>query len=313
MRLLLVLALCLAAFAEPPRRIHALRIQILSTMLAEPGLGEWGFSAVVEADGQRFLVDTGARPTTVLENAKELGVDLAGLTDVVLTHNHADHTGGLLTLRKALKASNPAALSRAHVAPGIFWSRPGPGGEGNTMIALRPRYEAEGGRFIEHAGPSELFPGVWLTGPVPRPNPERNWSVTGKVRQPDGALVEDTVPEDQSLVFDTDRGLVLLCGCGHAGLVNTLTFARSTLHDAPLYAALGGFHLMALDDAHLAWTADALKAAGLQQFVGAHCTGIEAVFRIRDRAGLARSTCVVGAVGAVFTLQGGIEPGRLAK
>ena len=299
--------------AEPSVRVHTLRIQLLSTMLAEAGLGEWGFAALVEADGKRFLVDTGARPGTVLENATELGIDLSGITDVVLTHNHIDHTGGLLAIRRTLKAKNPAALSRAHVATGIFWSRPGTKGENNPMVALRAQYVADGGQFIEHARPEELFPGVWLTGPVPRPNSERNWSGSGQVRASDGTLVEDTIPEDQSVVIDTDRGLVLISGCGHAGLVNTVEFARSVLRNSPLYAALGGFHLMALDDARLAWTAAALKRAGLKHFVGAHCTGIEAVYRIREGVSLPRSACVVGAVGASFTLERGIDPGRLAR
>jgi 7,8-dihydropterin-6-yl-methyl-4-(beta-D-ribofuranosyl)aminobenzene 5'-phosphate synthase len=316
MPLALVLFLLLAqtaAPAEPPERARTLRVQLLATMLADSGIGEWGFAALVEADGRRFLVDTGARPSTVLDNARELGIDLSGVTDVVLTHNHPDHTGGLLTLRRTLKAKNPAALSRAHVAPGIFWSRPGPKGESNPMLALRAQYVADGGQFIEHARPEELFPGVWLTGPVPRPNSERNWSGRGAVQEPDGTLVEDTIPEDQSVVIDTDRGLVLISGCGHAGLVNTVEFARSTLRNAPLYAALGGFHLLALDDARLSWTAGVLKRAGLKHFVGAHCTGIEAVYRIREGLSLPRSACVVGAVGATFTLEGGIDPGRLAR
>lgn len=130
---------------------------------------------------------------------------------------------------------------------------------------------------------------------------------------PDGDLVEDTIPEDQSVVLETDRGLVLVSGCGHAGVVNTVQFARSTLRNAPLCAALGGFHLLALDDEKLAWTAASLKHAGLKQFVGAHCTGIEAVFRMREGASLTRNTCVVGAVGAIFTLEGGIDPGKLAR
>ncbi len=126
--------------AGPPRRVHTLRIQLLSTMLADSGVGEWGFAALVEADGKQFLVDTGARAGTVLENAQEPGIDLSGITDVVLTHNHADHTGGLLTIRRALKVKNPAALSRAHVAPGIFWRRPGPKGDARlawTAAALK--------------------------------------------------------------------------------------------------------------------------------------------------------------------------------
>src|SRR6185295_6128593 len=78
--------------------VTSLHITILSTMLADRGVGEWGFSALVEADGHRLLFDTGYRPETVLKNAAELGVDLAGVTEVVLSHHHGDHTGGLLTL-----------------------------------------------------------------------------------------------------------------------------------------------------------------------------------------------------------------------
>jgi 7,8-dihydropterin-6-yl-methyl-4-(beta-D-ribofuranosyl)aminobenzene 5'-phosphate synthase len=85
-------------------RVKSLKITILSTMLAEEGMGEWGFSALVEADGRRILFDTGLRPETVLQNARHLGIDLSGVTDVVLSHHHGDHTGGLLTLRRELAA-----------------------------------------------------------------------------------------------------------------------------------------------------------------------------------------------------------------
>src|ERR1700756_4478868 len=83
-----------------PAQIHALKITVLSTMLVgDPtGIGEWGFSALVEADGHRILVDTGAHPDTVLHNARDLKVDLSNVIEVILTHNHSDHVGGLLTL-----------------------------------------------------------------------------------------------------------------------------------------------------------------------------------------------------------------------
>lgn len=297
------------------KTVQSLRVQVLSTMLSggpERGIGEWGFAAIVEVDGQRILFDTGARPDTVLKNARELGVDLSNVKDVILSHNHSDHTNGLLTLRREFAKTNPTALSRAHVGKGIFWSRPAGAGDFNVMVKYKSEYEATGGAFIEYTEPKEILPGVWLTGPVPRTYPEKNWSGAGRMKSPDG-LVEDTLPEDMSLVAVTDKGLVLLSGCGHAGIINTLEHARKTIKSAPVYAALGGFHLFNLDDEKLSWTAGKLKEFGLKQFLGAHCTGIEAVYRIRQQAGLDRQSCVVSAVGSSFTLEKGIDPLSLAR
>jgi 7,8-dihydropterin-6-yl-methyl-4-(beta-D-ribofuranosyl)aminobenzene 5'-phosphate synthase len=282
-------------------------------MLADDGIGEWGFAALVEADGHRVLVDTGARPQTVLENARELGVDLSNVNEVVLTHNHSDHTSGLVTLRSELMKTNPAAISEADVATGIFYSRPDTNGsEENSMIATKKAYEAVGGKFVEHAGPAEIFPGAWLTGPVTRIFQERNWSVKGKVLTPTG-LVEDTIPEDQSLILNTPQGLVVVTGCGHAGIVNILTFARKEYPSTPVYAIIGGLHLFAASDTQVDWTADKFKEFGISYLMGAHCTGIESVYRIRARAGLTRKSAVVGAVGATFVLGEGIHPGRIAQ
>ena len=295
-------------------KIQHLKITVLSTMLSDEGIGEWGFAALVEADGHRILVDTGAKPDTVLLNARQLNLDLSDVREVILTHNHDDHTGGLLALRRELMKKNPAALSVAHVGKGIFYSRPaeGNGKEDNVMIGLRKEYEATGGKFVEHDGPAELFPGAWLTGPVPRIYPERNWSVKGKVQTPAG-LVEDTIPEDQSLVLNTEKGLVMVSGCGHAGVINTTTFAEKEFPSTPVYALIGGFHLFAATDQQLDWTADKLKDFGVSYLIGAHCTGIEAVYRIREKLNLPRHSAVVGAVGATFVLGEGIHPGRIAQ
>ncbi len=205
--------------AKSPAQIRALKITVLSTMLVgdTAGLGEWGFSALVEAGGQRILLDTGGRPETVLQNARDLSIDLSDVKEAILTHNHWDHVRGLMPLRHEMMKKNPAALSVVHVSRGIFYSRPSPKGEQNEMIGIRRDYEASGGKCIEHAEGFDIFPGAWLTGPVPRKYPERNWSPGGKVQTPSG-LVEDNIPEDQSLVLNTSQGLVVLTGCGHAGI-----------------------------------------------------------------------------------------------
>jgi 7,8-dihydropterin-6-yl-methyl-4-(beta-D-ribofuranosyl)aminobenzene 5'-phosphate synthase len=294
-------------------KVQSARVTILSTMLADTkGLGEWGFAALVEADGRRLLFDTGARPDTVLTNARELSVDLSDVTEVILSHHHGDHTGGLLTLRRALMRDHPRALSRVYVGRGIFLPRPEEGGgDTNETLALKSPYEATGGRFVKVAEQTELGHGIWLTGPVPRKHPERNWSGRGQVRTAEG-LVEDTIPEDMSLVLYTDRGLVVVSGCGHAGVINTLEFARKRLRNAPVLAAVGGLHLFDADGATLDWTADKLREMGLSHLLGAHCTGVEAVHILRNRLNLNRRSCVVGAVGSGFELGEGIRPGTIA-
>lgn len=307
--------------AAQAARASQVKVTVLSTMLvgnASAGIGEWGFAAVVEADGRRLLIDTGARAETVLKNAIELEVDLASITDVAITHNHADHTGGLLVLRRALARQNPQALSRVHVPKGIFYPRPAAGGrDGNGLLPLKAEYEATGGVFIEHAGPAAIMPGVTMLGPVPRVHPERNWGSprggpAGRVQTPDG-IVEDTVPEDTSIVIDTADGLVIISGCGHAGIVNSMEFARKAVRNAPVVAAIGGFHLFAASEETLAWTAGRMKAFGVRYLLGAHCTGIEAVYRLRELAGLTRAMAAVGAVGATYTHGTGIDPTTLAR
>jgi 7,8-dihydropterin-6-yl-methyl-4-(beta-D-ribofuranosyl)aminobenzene 5'-phosphate synthase len=303
-----------AAVPNTRAQIHTLKVTLLSTMLVgdSEGMGEWGFSSLIEADGHRILLDTGAHPDTVLQNARDLQIDLSSVKEVILTHNHWDHVSGLMTLRREMMKTNPSALSVVHVARGIFYSRPSQKGEENTMIALKKEYEATGGRFIVHDEAAEIFPGAWLTGPVPRKYPERNWSAAGRVQTPEG-LVEDTIPEDQSLVLNTAQGLVVVTGCGHAGIINILTFAQSEFPDEPVQAVVGGLHLFSATDEHLNWTADKLKDFKVANLIGAHCTGIEAVYRIRERLGLPRSSAVVGTVGSTFVLGEGIHPGRLAQ
>ncbi len=303
------------------QQAKSVKVTVLSTMLVgntASGIGEWGFAAVLEVDGRRLLVDTGARAETVLKNADELKVDLSTITDLVITHNHGDHPGGLLALRRELSKKQPAALSRVHVPKGIFYPRPGANGrEGNGLLPLKAAYEATGGVFVEHAGPTVIMPGVTMLGPVPRVHPERNFGSprggpVGRVQTPEG-LVEDTVPEDTSLVVDTAEGLVLISGCGHSGIVNAMEHARKTVRAAPIYTAMGGFHLFAASDDTLAWTAAKLKEFGVRHLMGAHCTGIEAVYRLRQLVGLTRQTAIVGAVGASYTHGKGFDATVLAQ
>src|SRR5688500_20092895 len=103
------------------------------------------------------------------------------------------------------------------------------------MSGVKAAYEKLGGGFVEHSSPVEILSGVWLTGPVPRKWPERNYGRTGQVRSPEGA-VEDNIPEDQSLVINTKKGLVVISGCGHAGMIDRKSTRLNSSHLVISYA-----------------------------------------------------------------------------
>ncbi|WP_263418151.1 MBL fold metallo-hydrolase [Terriglobus albidus] len=295
-------------------QVQGFKVTILSTMLVGDtnGIGEWGFAALLDVDGHKILIDTGAHPDTVIRNAHDLHVDLSGVQELILTHNHWDHVSGVLTLRRELMKENRNALSVIHASEDIFSSRPSENGERNQMIALRKEYEATGGRFVVHSSGAELIPGVWFTGPIPRIYPEHNWTSSGKILTASG-LVEDNIPEDSSVVLNSSKGLVIITGCGHAGIVNIATYAEKHFGNRPIYGVVGGLHLFASTDEVLAWTASKLREFQTANLLAAHCTGVEATFRLREELGLNRKTAVIATVGSSFSSASGIEVGPLAK
>ncbi len=286
-----------------------LKITTLSTMLANQGIGEWGYSALVEVDGKKVLFDTGRKFETVLNNAEELGIDLSEVEDVFLSHNHGDHTGGLLTLRERLKQQNPKAISRIHVGEGIFDQRIN---FRNRMLEMKEALEADGVTFFIYKEASELFPGVWITGPIERIHPEKNYGGKWKIATKGGDKI-DTIPEDQSLVINTEKGFVLVAGCGHAGIINTLELVKSKIENKNAHAIIGGFHLVTATDKQLEWTAEHLKGFGVSKIIGAHCTGINSLYALKNLLKLEREDAVVGSVGDSFDLENGINPGIIAK
>ena len=163
----------------------------------------------MEVDGRCVLFDAGRHPDTVLRNAEALNVDLFCVTDVVLSHFHSDHNTGLIPILDDVRPKNPDAMRRIHVAQGFFLLRRRPTVTGyeerNAMIATRVPLEAAGVEFIEHSEAAEILPGVWVTGPVERNHPEKNYPQTMQVNM-DGEWIEDYVPDSQGLTVVTAEG-----------------------------------------------------------------------------------------------------------
>jgi 7,8-dihydropterin-6-yl-methyl-4-(beta-D-ribofuranosyl)aminobenzene 5'-phosphate synthase len=281
------------------------QVTVLSTMLSGSFNGEWGFAAMVTVDGKRTLFDTGNRPDTVLNNLREMKMDLAGVPEVVLTHHHRDHTGGLVTLRRDVMNRDPKAIATAYGGKGILLPRQ----PANDFVLIKGEYEATGAKLKEIAKPTQLAPHVWLTGPVPRVFGERNWSGSTRLRAADG-IEEDTLPEDQAMVIDTNQGLIVISGCGHAGIVNTLTYARKVIRNTNIYAVIGGFHLFDANDEKLTWTAQQLAPMGILYFLAAHCTGVESTIRLRELMKLPPERMTIAQVGRRFESGKGILGAR---
>lgn len=304
---------------EAARSADALEITVLSTMLSDAidddaysSFGEWGFSSLVEIGESKLLYDTGYHPDLVLRNSEKLGIELSDVEEVILSHAHIDHVGGLMTLRETLMAVNPAAMSVVHVAEGFFAVPEHPSrSDRDEIAAILEAYRATGGKVVVHQQSAELIPGVWLSGPVPRVHDETNWSESARILTAEGA-VPDTILEDMSLIIETSKGLVVISGCGHAGIINIADQAISETGEERVVAAIGGFHLFEADDDTLQWTASQFRRIGLTYFIAAHCTGVEATFRLRQLAGLDRKNAVVGAVGQRYD-RDGVYTGWIAQ
>ena len=279
--------------ASSSDRVSTLNVTILSTMLADEGFGEWGFAALVEVDGRRILFDTGANDDTVARNLKALGLDLAKTETVVLRHNHADHTTGLMPLR-GLVGVKSKALSTLYVGSGIFLTRLTTEGRTDERMARSNANTKRRAGALSKWAPLRLQPGVWLTGRVPRVHPERNWSGLGKVRLPTGDQ-DDIVAEDMALVFQPARAgrALRLRARGryqHAGAHSQDRRSSGRQGDHRRPASVWRRRRASF------WTASQLKRFGVQQLVGG------ALHRRRSgvshpRALASRQTCMVGAVG----------------
>jgi 7,8-dihydropterin-6-yl-methyl-4-(beta-D-ribofuranosyl)aminobenzene 5'-phosphate synthase len=241
---------------------------------------EHGFSALVTVRrGARvttLLFDTGLSPDAMVVNADRLGVDLAAVQAVVLSHGHCDHAGGLAGL-----AGRHGARALPMVVHPLIWTRRRqaiPGREPEELPTLSKRaLEREGLRVIERREPSLLVDdSVLITGEVDRTTeyergmPASHQAWTGTAWQHDPLVLDD-----QALVVHVrGRGLVVLTGCGHAGAVNIVRHAMRLTGVDRLHALLGGLHLSGpAFEPIIAPTIDALTALSPSMIVPAHCSG----------------------------------------
>lgn len=235
-----------------------------------PLIGEHGFACLIDSPAGRLLFDTG-RGLTLLHNLEILGIDPESIDAVVLSHGHDDHTGGLLPLLQRT-GSRPVF---AH--PGIFAERFFVKGEERRSIGLangRAELEAAGARFRYLDECCEIAGGLWFSGPIPRTSPLEPGDPCLVQEDPEsGRMLADPFEDDAALAVETAQGLVILLGCAHAGLINSVEHFRRQLGSRPLHAIIGGTHLGPAGEPQFSATLKYLETLGTARIGVSHCTG----------------------------------------
>ncbi len=227
-----------------------------------------GLSMLVRHSAGSIIFDTGDSAET-WENAEALGVDLAEVSHVVLSHGHYDHTNGLPALLERLGG----VMVTAH--PAVFEPRwaDRPGGEREYIgpPATRAEFEAMGAMFELSAASVSVAPDVITTGEAPRVSDLAPESPHLLVER-DGQVIEDDFVDDMSLIARMEDGEVLLTGCAHAGLINIVARATDLVGRCPVSIA-GGTHLAHESEERISAVAGDIYERGVRQIVPMHCSG----------------------------------------
>lgn len=260
------------------------------------GTGEHGFSAFVETDRGNYLFDTGSG-RSIVPNSLTLNKDLKSIRKIFLSHGHYDHTGGI---SEVLKVKGKVDV---HAHPHVFLDRIAVLKEKDREIKrfigirYKKRYlESLGANFVFNTDFMEVEKGLFLTGEVPRqtafekPDPRLFSEI-------DGRTTHDLFLDDQSLILDTDKGIVLILGCAHSGMINIIHHVMNKMGKEKFHAILGGTHLDFLTPEQLEESINSLKKMEVEKIGVSHCTGMRAAFRLNQEFG---DRFFYGCVGSVL-------------
>jgi len=254
-------------------------------------LGEHGLSFWIELNGKRFLFDTG-QGHVLLNNARRLGIGLDHIDAIALSHGHYDHTGGLGEVLRSSRATT------VYAHPAAFEAKYARNPDGSARDVGMPGLDEEMIRDMTELvlveEPVKLCRGLHLTGPVPRTT---DFEDTGGAFFKDRACVEpDPLVDDQAAFIETQASTVVILGCAHAGVINTLRHVQSLTGNRPVHTVIGGMHLLHAGPERMDKTVNELRRLDVQRFLACHCTGMAAVARLWQEFPGRCAVCPVGTV-----------------
>ena len=277
------------------KKVDELKIYTLAEDYAgynSPFWAQHGISFLVEVGingiKRRILFDTGSYAEPILFNMKLLNIDPKTIDMIILSHSHFDHTGGLLGIMKRVNKEIPIF---AH--PSIF----------KVSFAVEPEFmyagipplrggskeeiERLGGIWVLSKDPIHLMPGVFTLGEITKEEKVEfeKKATTGLYRLEEGRIVPDDVEDEIGLVVNTRKGLAIIVGCSHPGIVSMIQKAIKISGVKQVYAVIGGFHLIDAEDKRIQQTVRAFKEIGIKKVYTGHCTGFRAEKAFVDEFG----------------------------
>ncbi len=244
-------------------------------------LGEHGFSCHLQTPAGDYLFDTGGG-MTIMNNAKLMGIDFKKLKGIMFSHGHFDHTGGL---KQVLEQTGHIPI---YAHPDLFsphFSKNS--GKLHNIGVPWPQKELEelGAEFTFFPNPYEVAPGLLLSGDVPRVSKEETGDPNLLSLSESGEYVTDPLHDDLSLFINTDKGLVILLGCAHAGLLNIIDHAIKVTGQKKIYMVLGGTHLKFCSEEQMTATLNRLEELDIDKIGASHCTGLRGARMLAERFG----------------------------
>ena len=265
-----------------------------SPLLGQHGVSYW-LEATRNGTTRNILVDVGQNPDALLSNIEKLGIPIGQTDAIVLTHCHYDHTQGLARIlqaigRKDLPVIAHPALFRLNFVTEPFFQHVG------VMQGDKPEdLRTAGAELVLVSGPLQLMPGLSSTGEVPRVTDFEELGIALSTLDENGGVIPDSMPDDLSIAARIKgKGVVIVTGCSHAGIVNILKHAVST--GERLEAVIGGLHLVEASDERIEKTAQALAGYSPTLVAAGHCTGFRAQAALYAKLGKRFSTMGSGTV-----------------
>ena len=252
---------------------------LINNEMPTPLTSEHGLSFWIQFGGKNILFDTG-KSNALIHNADLLNIDLSQTDAVILSHGHYDHTGGL----DAVLDIAPDADIYLHPDTARIRYSCHPGKQSKDISMPRTVCEKISAQFAKNRvtytnKARTIFPNLLITGQIPRITDYED--VGGPFYLDSQCQTADPLNDDQALLISTSKGLIVILGCAHAGLINTLEYAV-TLKNQPIHAVIGGIHLKSASLSRLNKTCESIRKFNLQHLIPCHCTGVSAAEMLKQ-------------------------------